>query len=183
MRIRHLAPLAALAALALGACGDTRGVLGLERKAPDEYQVLRHAPLSMPPNFSLRPPAKGAERPQEDRVENRARQVLLGDDGNVDQASPASPAPRSAGEAALLGAAGAGEADPEIRDALDRDNAVLGRGDDGLADSLMFRREEGKPGTAIDAEREARRLRKGNTDGGNGNDGRGAAIERVSGGR
>ena len=97
--------------------------------------------------------------------------------------SPASPASRSTGEAALLGAVGAGAADPEIRDTLDRDNAVLGRGDDGLADSLMLRREQGKPGAVIDAGREARRLRKGNGDGGNGNDGRGAAIERVSGGR
>ena len=72
MRIHRLAPLAALAALALGACGETRGMLGLERKPPDEYQVLRHAPLSMPPNFNLRPPAKGAERPQEDRGRQRS---------------------------------------------------------------------------------------------------------------
>lgn len=177
MRIRRLAPLAALAALALGACGETRGLLGLERKAPDEYQVLRHAPLSMPPNFSLRPPAEGAERPQEDRADDGARQALLGGGSNTDQASG------SAGEAALLGAAGTGAADPEIRNTLDRDNAVLGRDDDGLVDSLMFWREEEKPGTVIDAEQEARRLRKGDGDSGNGNDGRGAAIERVSGGR
>ena len=182
MRIRRLAPLAALAALVLGACGETRSLLGLERKAPDEYQVLRHAPLSMPPNINLRPPAEGAERPQQDRADDRARRALLGGGGsNADRASPAPPAPGSAGEAALLGAAGA--ADPEIRDLLDRDNAVLGRGDDGLVDSLTLRREEGKPGAVIDAGEEARRLRKANSDGGNGNDGRGAAIDRVSGGR
>lgn len=181
MRIRRLAPLAALAALVLGACGETRSLLGLERKAPDEYQVLRHAPLSMPPNINLRPPAEGAERPQQDRADDRARRALLGGGSNADRASPAPPAPGSAGEAALLGAAGA--ADPEIRDLLDRDNAVLGRGDDDLVDSLTFWRGEGKPGTVIDAGQEARRLRKANRDGGNGNDGRGAAIERVSGGR
>ncbi|RYE94373.1 MAG: DUF3035 domain-containing protein [Oxalobacteraceae bacterium] len=53
--------------LGLGACsGDelTR-TFGLTRDAPDEFQVTTRAPLSMPPDFSLRPPRPGASRPQE----------------------------------------------------------------------------------------------------------------------
>ena len=47
---------AALAALA-GCSGTVQEKLGLGKRAPDEFQVVRRAPLILPPDYSLRPPA------------------------------------------------------------------------------------------------------------------------------
>ena len=47
------------AVLSLSACGGTKEKLGLTKKAPDEFAVVRRAPLSMPPDYTLRPPTPG----------------------------------------------------------------------------------------------------------------------------
>ncbi len=39
----------------LCACGLTKKDLGLEKNAPDEMKVVSRAPLSIPPEFGLRP--------------------------------------------------------------------------------------------------------------------------------
>lgn len=39
----------------LSACGITRDDLGLEKQSPDEMLVVSRAPLSLPPEFNLRP--------------------------------------------------------------------------------------------------------------------------------
>lgn len=62
----------------LTSCGYVRETLDLDRTGPDEYDVSVAAPLTIPPDFSLRPPTPGAERPQEIRAEEKARQALLG---------------------------------------------------------------------------------------------------------
>jgi len=58
-------------------CGDARKAFGLSRNAPDEFQVYKRQPLSMPPDFSLRPPVPGAPRPQSEETKERAAEVLL----------------------------------------------------------------------------------------------------------
>ncbi|MDD7313797.1 MAG: DUF3035 domain-containing protein [bacterium] len=39
----------------LSACGLTKEKLGLSRPSPDETQVEQRAPLSLPPEFDVRP--------------------------------------------------------------------------------------------------------------------------------
>lgn len=39
----------------LCACGVTRENLGFEKESPDEMMVISRAPLSIPPEFNLRP--------------------------------------------------------------------------------------------------------------------------------
>ena len=39
----------------LCACGLTKKDLGLEKSSPDEMKVVSRAPLSIPPEFGLRP--------------------------------------------------------------------------------------------------------------------------------
>ncbi|MBQ8465088.1 MAG: DUF3035 domain-containing protein [Alphaproteobacteria bacterium] len=39
----------------LCSCGLTKKDLGLEKNAPDEMMVVSRAPLSIPPEFGLRP--------------------------------------------------------------------------------------------------------------------------------
>lgn len=87
IRILLLLPTLAL----LAGCGDEmRKQFGLGKNAPDEFQVVRRAPLSLPPDFALRPPQPGAIRPQEGSTSDQARSTVL---GRTDQAqAPAAPA-------------------------------------------------------------------------------------------
>ena len=41
----------------LSGCTDVKEVLGYTKQSPDEFQVYARAPLSLPPDYNLRPPA------------------------------------------------------------------------------------------------------------------------------
>ena len=60
----------------LPGCTDMKRAIGLERTSPDEFAVESRAPLTMPPDFELRPPQPGAARPQEKSSGQQARQVI-----------------------------------------------------------------------------------------------------------
>ena len=94
--------LVTLTAATLAGCG-TGGILNRER--PDEFAVQRQAPLVVPPDFSLTPPAPGAPRPTEGTAADQALDALFG-----------GPAPRSQVETSALDRAGT--ADPGIRTAV-----------------------------------------------------------------
>ena len=74
-----------LAAAALGltaaACGGLKDDLGLAKKAPDEFAVVRNAPLSLPPNFNLRPPKPGEVGDGRLEQRDQARALLVGGAG------------------------------------------------------------------------------------------------------
>ena len=40
---------------------NARDILGLDRRAPDEFKVVARPPLSTPPDFQLRPPVEGRD--------------------------------------------------------------------------------------------------------------------------
>lgn len=144
----------------LAACAGARETFGLEKMAPDEYQVVTRAPLAMPPDYGLRAPAPGAQRPQESQPSQAARNILLQAStpgGQRDQ-----PAPRglSQGEAALLAQANALHADTKIRDVIDRETSMLADADKSFVDSLLFWQEKLEPGVIIDARKEQQRLQE-----------------------
>ena len=83
---------------ALAACG---GIDLGNRERPDEFAVQRQAPLVIPPDFELVPPAPGAPRPAEGTAAQQALEALF-------------PQPdRSAAEVSALRQAG--DAEPGIR--------------------------------------------------------------------
>src|ERR1700730_6038957 len=66
-----------LAALSLTAgCSDFKKSIGLEPTLPDEFAVESRAPLTIPPDFDLRPPSPGAPRPQEKASNQQAKQAI-----------------------------------------------------------------------------------------------------------
>ena len=74
----------ATAALLIGAaglagCDSASNALGISKVTPDEFRVVTKAPLVLPPDYSLRPPAPGEPRPQELQPESAARQALTGE--------------------------------------------------------------------------------------------------------
>jgi len=148
--------------VALTACEGVKEQFGLGKQAPDEFRVEARAPLSMPPDFNLRPPAQGAARPQEGTTQEQARRAVFKADKPAD--GPAngtfSGAARSPSERALLAAAGAEKADPNIRAIVDSETGLLNEQDEGFLDFLVFWRDPEPSGTVVDAEKETRRLRE-----------------------
>jgi hypothetical protein len=63
-------------ALVLSGCTNFKRAIGLEPTMPDEFEVEARAPLTIPPDFDLRPPKPGAPRPQEVPEDKLARQDL-----------------------------------------------------------------------------------------------------------
>jgi hypothetical protein len=77
-RKRVMIAAALIAATALAGCQSTRRALGMSKVTPDEFRIVTKAPLVVPPDFALRPPAPGEPRPQELQPESAARMALLG---------------------------------------------------------------------------------------------------------
>lgn len=101
--MRKFAPvflLAGASVMLTGCGGGSGGVFNRER--PDEFAVQRQAPLVVPPDFTLTPPAPGAPRPSEGAASEQALEALFG-----------GPAPRSQIETSVLDRAG--RAAPSIR--------------------------------------------------------------------
>lgn len=173
----RLVPLCGLlaATVALSGCSGAGRVFGLERTPPDEFAVMSRAPLTLPPEYNLRPPRPGAPRPQEAAAPTRAGTTLFGQAPGIGL-----PAGVSAGEGALLAQAGATDADPEIRQVVDREATDLLRADRSFVDSLLFWREPEAPGDVIDPQAEARRLQSNAAVGAPVNEGEVPVIERRS---
>ena len=158
LTIRRGTPVALLAAgLMLGACGDTRKVLGYDKVTPDEFKVVSRAPLSLPPDYGLRPPQPGAPRPQEGAIPDQAKLAVTGVASNRAAANPGG---GSAGEAALLQQAGAARAQSDIRAVVNQESNQLAQADKTFIDRLIFWRKPEEPGTVVDPEREAQRIRE-----------------------
>src|SRR3546814_9841832 len=106
------------AGLLLAGCSDLRRTFGMDKSGgPDEFAVVSRAPLTVPPDFGLRPPRPGERRPNEVTPREEARSTILGQpaprsdaQGGVQGATPDS---RSPAENAFLQEAGALHVDPE----------------------------------------------------------------------
>src|SRR6187401_2321897 len=68
--------LAALSVLMLGGCSAFENLGGAKKVSPDEFKIVSHSPLTMPPNAELRPPRPGEPRPQETTPADQAKEAL-----------------------------------------------------------------------------------------------------------
>jgi hypothetical protein len=134
---RVIVATALVAAVGLTACTSTRKALGMNKVTPDEFRVVTKAPLVVPPDYSLRPPAPGKPRPQELQPESVARNALLGQ-----REAEA----RTDGEKLLVAKAGADKADPLIRYVVDDEFGDVAHKEKSFADKVMFWRAD-KPAT------------------------------------
>jgi Protein of unknown function (DUF3035) len=135
---RVIVAAALIAATGLAGCVSTRNALGMNKVTPDEFRVVTKAPLVVPPDFSLRPPAPGMPRPQELQPESAARTALLGQrEGEA----------RSEGEKMLVAKAGADKADPLIRYVVDDEFGGVAHKEKSFADKVMFWRPSKTPAT------------------------------------
>lgn len=160
---RVIVATALIGMVGLTGCASSRKALGMTKVTPDEFRVVSKAPLVVPPDYSLRPPAPGEPRPQELQPESAARNALLGQ-REAEQ--------RSAGEKMLVAKAGAEKADPLVRYVVDDEFGDIAHKEKGFADKVMFWRADKKPSaeapatladntaTPIDAAAEQERIAK-----------------------
>lgn len=134
----------------LSGCSQAREALGLEKVAPDEFRVVTKAPLSVPPDYALRPPAPGGDQPQIFDAQSSARVHLLGQ-----QAA----ARRSQGENLLVAKAGGNRVDGNVRLIVDDENGDLSYKSQSFADEVLKFRGSSKS-TPLNAMSEAERLKQ-----------------------
>jgi Protein of unknown function (DUF3035) len=107
--------------LLLTGCSDFRQAIGMDRVGPDEFAVESRAPLTIPPDYDLRPPQAGAARPQEVSAAEKARKA-------IDTAGPGEPGKQaSAGLRVPPGGLNSGAgADPSQQGEQTLSNKLLG---------------------------------------------------------
>ncbi|NQU61056.1 MAG: DUF3035 domain-containing protein [Rhodospirillales bacterium] len=148
-------PLAAVALLS--GCDSARKAFSSDKTAPDEFSVYSRPPLSLPPEYKLRPPAPGSNRPQIDSTKNLAKQAILG--ASVKGRQAPKPVKGSPGVQAMLKRTGGLTAEPRIRTLINEETTIISEQDQAFVDKLIFWVDQ-KPyqGTVVNAEKEQKRI-------------------------
>ncbi len=146
--------LIALVGIGLGACSqDMKEDLGLAKVAPDEFSVITRAPLSVPPDYTLRPPRPGTSRPMEISTRAEARQTVFGV-SDIDKKTGV--AQKSTDNDSFFGKVGVNNADPNIRDVVDSEDPTDTRT---TAERLLFLSGDNvDKGASLDPKEELERL-------------------------
>jgi Protein of unknown function (DUF3035) len=137
MRRTTFLTLAALSLVSLTGCDTLRREAGLTKQSPDEFAVVTKAPLIIPPNFNLQPPAPGAP-PLNQQEPTDAAQAALFETNDAQLAAQSFRGSYSPGERMLLANAGAQNSDPAIRAELDADDrAAAAAADQSFTDKVL----------------------------------------------
>jgi hypothetical protein len=170
---------------ACGSGGTAREVLGLDKSAPDEFRVVTRPPLSVPPQFNLRPPSATDQGPGFVATDEQARAAILGttpaskEESNVfslrEGSAPTAVTPvdarplgieaGSSADAQLLKNAGAENADPSVRDKLIEEKIVRQQTQEEQSwwESMSVLPEKKEP--VVDAKGERERIQTNQRDG------------------
>jgi hypothetical protein len=133
MRLSAVFAISMAAIVLTSACSSgVRQALGAERTTPDEFRVVTIAPLTVPPEFALRPPQPGELRAEDIFQDRQAQRALFGDLEGSDATDA---------EILFAARAGAAEANPQVRALIDGETAALVRKDRSFADRVMFWRD------------------------------------------
>ena len=149
-----------ISVLAVSGCQNVKKQLGVGRNSPDEFTVVKRAPLTLPPEYDLRPPTDGA-LVSGTNASDAAKESLMG--------TTAPAAAKGSAESALLSKMGTGAADPEIRSTLARENGNLAIENQTVTDKLIAwgdaPSEDKIPTPVVDPKKEAARLKKNKAEG------------------
>ncbi|MDJ0922351.1 MAG: DUF3035 domain-containing protein [Henriciella sp.] len=114
-----------------GALASVAGCASLSGppNTPDEFRVVKKAPLVVPPDYSLRPPSSGQAQPIELDPSRTEATTAFG--ASVGQDA-------SASERALVAAAGANAVSSVVRTQVDYEEARVIRKSQSAMDRIMF---------------------------------------------
>jgi len=134
---------AAALPLLLSGCSDVKQMFGLQKTVPNEFDVVSNAPLAIPPDFNLRPPAPGAAPTQGQTPTAEAKQTIFRAAGESAEAANAN-ASLTPGESDILKSAGATAEEGNIRDVVNSEAAQSHPFDNSFVDRLVFWRKNKK---------------------------------------
>lgn len=123
----------------VSACASGPRDPGINDSQQDEFRIVTKAPLTVPPDYNLRPPNAGQALPaevQEERATVTAFGTTLGQN-----ASP--------GERALVTAANANAVSPVIRAQVDFEEAGMLRKPSSFSDRVLFWRGDDEEARAV----------------------------------
>jgi hypothetical protein len=146
-----------VAAVSLSACSNVTKALTQTKAAPDEFAVYTRAPLTMPPDYGVRPKPGGKDEASSisGNPQETARRVLLNNSSQrIQPVRAATP-----GTTALLTRAGVSKAEPDIRQAINRETTAYAEEDKTVIDSMLFWREN-ETGTIVNADEETKRIQE-----------------------
>ncbi len=153
-RPAHLAVvLLCAAAPLLAGCSDLSRTFGFARTSPDEFAVTTQPPLTMPPDYAIRPPEVGAPRPQAMPASQAAEQALIPQSALAGPATGGSSPGQSALVQSATTAAGTATAGPQIGRPTNTE-------DQSFARQLLFGGPTSGAGSLVNAPAEAKRLRE-----------------------
>lgn len=164
-RISVTLALAGAVATLVGGCSSSQEMLGLGKRSPDEFAVYSRAPLSLPPNYALRPPEPGSDRPAPGAPGDQARQAMLSGRGGGagyggyggETATTVVPG-ASSGTEAMLAKTGAFDTDPGIRAVVNAETSILAEEDQSFTERLMFWSKPTAYGSVVDPLEEKQRI-------------------------
>lgn len=169
-------------------------IIGVDKgRTPDEFAVVRRAPLTLPPNYDLRPPDPTGQRTQDVAARETARQTVFGESAaenaagntalanNANTATTSQQISSSQADQLILAKTGANKADSQIRQQIEQESSALVKVDSGFLNDLMFWKKNKKPTTSIvDANAEAKRIQENNALGQEVTDGQTPTIRRAN---
>lgn len=146
-------------AVALAGCQSVKQSLGIGvKRPPDEYAVYSRAPLNLPPDYALRPPAPGAGADSLS-ARNNAKDVLLGN-AATPSAAGGSASQLSPGTDALLARTGGLNVSADVREQVNRESTILADAELSFTERLMFWTDKPEQGSVVNAPEEAQRIRE-----------------------
>jgi hypothetical protein len=166
----------ALAVALLGACESARKAFSTDKTAPDEFAVYSRPPLSLPPEYTLRPPTPGKELQRGEASTTLAKRAIINQ--TVRRQAKPLPAKGSPGVLALLRDTGGLNSTPDIRATINEETSILSSQDQRFVDKLIFWVDEKEAGgTIVDAKNEQKRIQKNQALGKSINDGESPEIK------
>jgi len=149
----------ACAVALLSGCESARKAFSSDKTAPDEFAVFSRPPLSLPPQYKLRPPKPGAAFQRGDLTSTIAKRAILSQAVKTQAAQL--PPKGSPGVIALLRNTGGLNATSDIRATINEESSILSTQDQRFVDKLIFWVDEKNEGaTVVDAKKEQKRIQK-----------------------
>ncbi len=143
----------------LGACESARKAFSSDKTGPDEFAVYSRPPLSLPPDYRLRPPTPGRDIQRGEAATDLARKAIIGQ--TVGNPAPPRLVQGSPGLMALLRDTGGLTATSDIRATINAETSILSTQDQRFVDKLIFWVDEKETGaTIVDARKEQKRIQK-----------------------
>jgi hypothetical protein len=176
-----LASAMAVVLVTASGCSGFRQAMGGEKEPPDEYTVVENAPLTLPPDFGLRPPRSPDTRPATPSTQQQAEQTVFSSGVSPGGSGPDTGTSNlSPGESALLSQAGAGNVSPGIRSQIEQDETSSAKTDQGLIHRLLYRGRTKPEDQTLDPVKESARIQADMTAGKPVTSGSAPAIQRTS---